>query len=645
MQQTFYIDIDEEISSVIDRLNKSMAENNYFVVPARAIFMQSIVNLKLLKREADKNGKKVILVTQDEVGISMANRSGIEIRQTLEGVEKVNNIYADNFGQANYQQKDLATDIVESQENVKRYQDKQKRLKCLGSDDFYNSKSDYQLEEKNLIKKITINSGDHSLAIEKNRLSESYVDDLRRKAIRSENYKENNSNQAEYQIKNKFDSKVFSGEFSQKKYPDSHKEKVLEKMFSASLSAKKQSELSEENFKDNSKTKDFKGKKIFLIFGMLSVFAFALVVAYLFVPNAKVTIVPNISKNKLNINVHAVDVDNIDQSNMALRVIDGIEDMTATYKTQGTGATGGKKAHGSVVIYNEYNSNSQTLISTTRLESPDGKIFRLTKNIVIPGTTVVDGSVKPGAIEAEVIADQLGDDFNIEPTKFSIPGFSGSPKFDKFYAKSSIAFMGGSSEGGSGMATIISQQDIDNAKSKTENSIRSALNEKIKNELKQGEIALPQAEKITIIKSETAAKIGDVADSFVYTVEASTRALIFSEDDIKKITGDRIAEDSDVFHNGRYDISKIEYISIDPNFDDSTMDLKVNSEVTIIPDIDVEQIKKEILGKNPNQLQEILTRYPAIKSINLEFGPTFISKFISRISQYSQRVFVEIKNE
>ena len=68
MHQTFYIDVDEEISSVIDRLNKSMSIESYFVVPKRALFFQSIVNLKILKREADKVGKIVVIVTQDEVG-------------------------------------------------------------------------------------------------------------------------------------------------------------------------------------------------------------------------------------------------------------------------------------------------------------------------------------------------------------------------------------------------------------------------------------------------------------------------------------------------------------------------------------------------------------------------------------------------
>ena len=87
MQQTFYIDIDEEVSSVIDRLNKSMSGENYFVVPKHAFFLQSVVNLKLLQHEASKAGKKISIITQDEIGASMAQRLGIDTHPTLEGLK------------------------------------------------------------------------------------------------------------------------------------------------------------------------------------------------------------------------------------------------------------------------------------------------------------------------------------------------------------------------------------------------------------------------------------------------------------------------------------------------------------------------------------------------------------------------------
>src|SRR6266567_2759066 len=140
MHQTFYIDIDEEISSVIDRLSKSMSVDNYYVVPKRALFLQSIVNLKILKREADKVGKNVIIVTQDEIGCSMAERSGIEVRPNLDGLESalpeaiaVENKQTDEQA---YEEEDIVEDAETARyEYVK--QDKQLRLNNVGSGDYY----------------------------------------------------------------------------------------------------------------------------------------------------------------------------------------------------------------------------------------------------------------------------------------------------------------------------------------------------------------------------------------------------------------------------------------------------------------------------------------------------------------------------
>ena len=300
----------------------------------------------------------------------------------------------------------------------------------------------------------------------------------------------------------------------------------------------------------------------------------------------------------------------------------------------GKSSTSGKKAKGSVVIYNEYSSSPQTLIATTRLESPDGKIFRLTKNVVVPGTTTIGGSLQPGAIEAEVIADQSGAEYNIEETRFTIPGFSGGPKFDKFYAKSSVPMTNGASSGGD-EPFALSQQDIDNAKTKTEAAIKEKISEIISSELQEGEIALPQAEKITITKSISGTKIGDIVNSFNYNVQASVHVLVFSENDVKKIIKQSLSGQSQDFAQ---EISKIEYANIEADFDNSLLNLKVLGEIKNIPNIDIEKIKEEMLGKNSDQLKDIFKKYPYIKNINIEFWPSFIS----HISQYKSRIEVQI---
>ncbi len=79
-QEKLYIDVDEEITTVVDRLRHSPAQSVAVVVPQRAVLLQSIVNLKLLGREAKKLGKELVLMTKDEEGIVFASRAGIEVQ-------------------------------------------------------------------------------------------------------------------------------------------------------------------------------------------------------------------------------------------------------------------------------------------------------------------------------------------------------------------------------------------------------------------------------------------------------------------------------------------------------------------------------------------------------------------------------------
>jgi hypothetical protein len=411
-----------------------------------------------------------------------------------------------------------------------------------------------------------------------------------------------------------------------------NKEKALEKMYSSSgdISKKHSSAVS-----DN----EGKIKKIFLGFIGLCGLAFVGVAVYLFLPSAKIIIEPNILKNKIDLDVHGgSDIAAVNQKNIPIRVIDKEETITLSYEVVGGLASGGKKSHGSVVIYNEYDSSPQTLIATTRLESASGKIFRLVKNVVVPGMTTVAGELKPGAIVAEIIADQPGSEYNLDSTTFTIPGFKDGPKYGKFSAKSTESIVGGSSDGETAGGAV-TQRDIDSAKQKTETALDEKIGQLIKNELGDRDVDLAEAEKITITKSVANAKVGDMVSTFNYTVAASVRALVFSENDVKKIVDQAINEQkaSDV----KKDISKIEYGIVDGDFEENTLDLKVYSEIISTPIIDKQQIKDELLGKTDDQLASILKKYTSIKSVNIEFHPTFVS----RIPEYAQRVTLEIKNE
>jgi hypothetical protein len=82
-KDTIYIDIDDEITTIIDKLNASNAKVVALVLPKRATVLQSIVNMKLLKRASDDSKKNVVLITTEAGLLPLAGASGMFVASTL----------------------------------------------------------------------------------------------------------------------------------------------------------------------------------------------------------------------------------------------------------------------------------------------------------------------------------------------------------------------------------------------------------------------------------------------------------------------------------------------------------------------------------------------------------------------------------
>jgi len=81
MNNYFYVDVDDEITSVIGRLRHEGSEEVFLVVPKRAIIAQSLVNLKLLSKEAGKLRKKLIFVSPDAQTRKIAEKAGLSVKR------------------------------------------------------------------------------------------------------------------------------------------------------------------------------------------------------------------------------------------------------------------------------------------------------------------------------------------------------------------------------------------------------------------------------------------------------------------------------------------------------------------------------------------------------------------------------------
>lgn len=82
-KDTIYIDVDDEITGIIDKLQGSSGKVVAFVLPKRAAVFQSIVNMKLLKRAADGADKNLVLITTEAGLLPLAGVAGIHVAKTL----------------------------------------------------------------------------------------------------------------------------------------------------------------------------------------------------------------------------------------------------------------------------------------------------------------------------------------------------------------------------------------------------------------------------------------------------------------------------------------------------------------------------------------------------------------------------------
>lgn len=111
---------------------------------------------------------------------------------------------------------------------------------------------------------------------------------------------------------------------------------------------------------------------------------------------------------------------------------------------QGTTTIPASKATGNIVVFNDYSTASVHLIKNTRFETPEGLVYRVPADVVIPGKK----GTTPGQVSITVAADSPGEKYNIGPvSRFTLPGLKNSVMYTGVYARSTQSMTGGASAG------------------------------------------------------------------------------------------------------------------------------------------------------------------------------------------------------
>lgn len=82
-QKILYVEIDDEITAVYDRIKRQKQSRIALVIPKGAQLLQSIINLKILKRKTDELKKEIAVVTADASYRGLAEKAGITVLANL----------------------------------------------------------------------------------------------------------------------------------------------------------------------------------------------------------------------------------------------------------------------------------------------------------------------------------------------------------------------------------------------------------------------------------------------------------------------------------------------------------------------------------------------------------------------------------
>jgi hypothetical protein len=281
-----------------------------------------------------------------------------------------------------------------------------------------------------------------------------------------------------------------------------------------------------------------------------------------------------------------------------------------------------EKAKGIITIYNAYSSEEQVLVATTRFQAPNRLIYRLTERVVVPGAQIKEGKIIPSSITAEVVADKPGAEYNTGPVaKLTIPGFAGSPKFEKFYGE----LKEGAKGGFIGEKNVPTNNDIENAKEK----VKSILETNLKNSILSGKkydfkiIGEPLIE----FKRLSANTSTDENGNFAVFGDANITALGIREKDVLALLNQSLEDKNKVIKN-----LEIKYLNPKINFDNGTASFNLVASGYLVYNLNSEELKDLIKGKSIYEAQNIIKSLPELESAKILIKPRWI-KYLPKNSQ------------
>lgn len=274
---------------------------------------------------------------------------------------------------------------------------------------------------------------------------------------------------------------------------------------------------------------------------------------------------------------------------------------------------------------------SEKLVKNTRFEAPGGIIFRIQEPVVVPGALKdASGTMVPGTIRAEVLADKPGQEYNLPSnTKLSVPGFKESDLtelYNSIYATNKEEITGGYK----GQKFLINDAELSTARQELQLALRASLLERIKNEKPAGftsfdtSVAIVYTALPTISYGENLVTIREQAVLQLPLFKESEFAAFIAKETVSSYGKEPVR----IVDTSALEFSYKDIATNSSNIANLTsLNFKLTGKPLIVSEFDADQLRKDLAGKSKTSISTVLTGHPGIKSAKVESKPFWRTSF------------------
>lgn len=391
----------------------------------------------------------------------------------------------------------------------------------------------------------------------------------------------------------------------------------------------------------------FKGKTV--IFSALIVGSFG-VLGYQFiwkVPKATAKIVVNSQPLIKSIEITAT----IGGANsVENKTIAGYEVSSIITKTGSANTTGekivGDKAEGKVIIYNRTDIDIEFKKGTTvTFKDSTDLEFTLNDSVTVAAETLQDpldptSPSIPGEASVDVTAKDIGKKYNID--KDETLEFENYKKSEAF-AITKDDFSGGNSDS----IKVVTKEDMDLLSTTVFDEAKNLIEDTLKNKKFEGKKYIKGSASAVIQNEAFNAEVGDEKETIELTQELLATGVSYSEEELEsmldELLQDFVPEDF-ILSTKDKDIT----VEVLGNSDGTVLtstkaDLQVTIKSSVVPDIEEEEIKKDLLGTSTKEAEKILGGIKNIKTYELTISPNI--PLLQRLPQNEENISIEIEKE